>query len=252
MSFQDDNDLIVFLAGGMGACSLNTSPGKNWVEKSGGLPNYICHIARAVMKSGKSRSAAIAIAVSRVKKWAAGGDKVNADTRAKAAKAVAEWEKLKASSKSGKVVKATNDLDQEYIFLSDSSFNTDIVRQAWEDLQRTLRQAAREEWAATHPGQSYYDAPEQMPYNYIRELWTDYIIVYADGYGGEQKMFKVEYEVNDGVVTFHDPQEVKQQYVVVEDEDDELNDDEKALLGDLLKMSRESSMLERLISLSAK
>lgn len=252
MSFQDDNDLIVFLAGGMGACSLNTSPGKNWVEKSGGLPNYICHIARAVMKSGKSRSSAIAIAVSRTKKWAAGGDKVNADTRAKAAKALAEWNALKAKSHAGKVVKATNDLDQEYVFLSESSFNTDIVRRAWEDLQRTLRQAAAEKWSAEHPGQQDYRAMEAIPYNYIRELWTDFVIVYEDSYGGENKMFKVPYEVNDGTVTFHDPQEVKQEYVVVEDEDDELSDDEKALLGDLLKMSAESSMLERLISLSAK
>ena len=95
---RSDTELLVLLAAA-GPCSLDTSPKKNWVERSGGLPNYICHIAKGVMKSGKSRSQAIAIAVSRVKKWAAGGDDVDADTRAKAAAAVLAWEKLKAKNK---------------------------------------------------------------------------------------------------------------------------------------------------------
>ncbi len=92
---RDDLDMVVALAG----CSLDESPGKNWVESSGGLPEYICRIARAIKRSGKSTSQAIAIAVSRVKKWAAGADDVDADTRAKAAAAVAQWEKLKAKNR---------------------------------------------------------------------------------------------------------------------------------------------------------
>lgn len=73
----------------------------------------ICRIARAVKKSGHTTSEAIAIAVSRVKVWAAGKG-VDKDTQAKAAAALAEWEKLRAKShaKSGakkaeKDVKAT-------------------------------------------------------------------------------------------------------------------------------------------------
>ena len=43
-------------------------------------------------------SRAIATAISRCKVWAAGGDGVKPDTQAKAAKAIAEWEALKAKS----------------------------------------------------------------------------------------------------------------------------------------------------------
>jgi hypothetical protein len=79
------------------ACSLNSSPGSNWVEESGGLPDFICRVAKAVMReSGKDKSSAIAIAISRCKKWAAGGN-------GKAAKAVAQWEALKAKSGGSKV-----------------------------------------------------------------------------------------------------------------------------------------------------
>lgn len=90
---------VVSLAGG---CSLDMHPGKkNWVESAGGLPEYICEIARAILRDGKmSVSRAIATAVSRVKVWAAGGGGVDAETKAKAAAAVAQWEKIK--SKSGK------------------------------------------------------------------------------------------------------------------------------------------------------
>lgn len=105
----EDNELIVAFAG----CSLDDSPGKNWVEGVGGLPTYICEIARAIKKTGKTTSEAIAIAVSRVKVWASGKG-VDKDTQAKAAKAVAEWEAKKAKShaksgakKSGHALAAT-------------------------------------------------------------------------------------------------------------------------------------------------
>lgn len=89
-----DEEALAALSG-----RLDWSPKKNWVDKEGGLPKYIEDIAVALVKDGHDRSKAIAIAVSRVKRWAAGGDDVKADTRAKAAKAVAQWEKMKASAK---------------------------------------------------------------------------------------------------------------------------------------------------------
>lgn len=93
---EEITDQIVFLAAG--PCSLAKTPGKdNWVDDTGGLPNYICHIARALHREkGMPVGRAIAIAVSRVKVWASGGGDVDADTRAKAAKAVTEWEAKKA------------------------------------------------------------------------------------------------------------------------------------------------------------
>ena len=88
-------DNIVALAKGR----LDWSPKSNWVEKAGGLPKYIEDIAVALIRDqGMTRERAIATAVSRVKKWAAGGDGVSAEVQAKAAKALAEWEKMKAST----------------------------------------------------------------------------------------------------------------------------------------------------------
>lgn len=85
---------------------LDWSPKKNWVENAGGLPKYIEDIAVALIRDhGFTRERAIATAVNRVKKWASGVGNVNADTRAKAAAAVAEWEAIKAKSKAKTVAK---------------------------------------------------------------------------------------------------------------------------------------------------
>ena len=90
----DDRALIVELAK---KGSLDWSPTENWVDKSGGLPKFIEEIALALIRDhGMDRSRAIATAISRVKRWAAGGDGVKPDTVAKAQKAVSEWTKLKA------------------------------------------------------------------------------------------------------------------------------------------------------------
>lgn len=89
---------LLALAAGKGR--LDWSAGKNWVEDEGGLPKFIEDIAVALIRDhGYTRERAIATAVNRVKKWAAGGGDVKADTQAKAAKALAQWEKKKASAK---------------------------------------------------------------------------------------------------------------------------------------------------------
>lgn len=79
---------------------LDFSPKHNWVEDAGGLPKYIEDIAIALIRDhGMKREHAIPVAINRVKKWAAGGDDVKADTRAKAAAALAQWEALKVKNK---------------------------------------------------------------------------------------------------------------------------------------------------------
>lgn len=77
--------------------SLDRKPGdSNWVDKAGGLPDYIERIAKHLhYEQGMSISHAIASAVNQVKKWAAGLGGVSAATKAKAAAAVAEWEAKK-------------------------------------------------------------------------------------------------------------------------------------------------------------
>lgn len=85
---------------------LDWSPRSNWVQNEGGLPKYIEDIALAIMRStGYPREKAIPIAINRVKRWAAGLDGVKADTQAKAAKALAQWEKMKASAKAKRLKK---------------------------------------------------------------------------------------------------------------------------------------------------
>jgi hypothetical protein len=87
------------------SASLDRSPKKNWVENAGGLPPYIRKIARAIHeKRGIPLSQAIPFAIGRIKRWAAGGDNVTAETKAKAAAAIAAWERLKG--KAGKLTEA--------------------------------------------------------------------------------------------------------------------------------------------------
>jgi len=223
---RDELDLIVSLAG----CTLNKSPGKNWVEGAGGLPEYICRIARAIHRTGKTVSQAIAIAVSRVKKWAAGADDVDADTRAKAAKALAQWEALKVKNKAktaakkvaGKAsgagadrdtVRASSVAGHEILCLAKTDFNVDKVKAAFDNHTRSARNA----WRAANPSSNYEDGP---PYFYVREQWTNYLIVSTDGYRSDGRLFKVGYTVDAKQnVTFEEPVEVTTKYVVVQSSD---------------------------------
>lgn len=206
------------------AHSLAEKPGKNnWIEKTSdeGLPDYISRIAKALIRSGKSKSTAIAIAISRVKAWAAGGDNVDADTRAKAAEAVAAWEKLKASNKArmaSKKVAMSNSRGQleqvispyELLALS-VSYSMDSIRQQFNDMVRQARKARRSSVA------DYSVEPAPSDYFYVKEVWTDYLIVCSD-YGEASKKYRVDYKVDSkGTATFSDPVEVQVKYVTVKD-----------------------------------
>jgi len=72
---------------------LDRSPKANWVEKAGGLPNYIERIAKHIhYDSGLSISHAIAAAVNRCKVLCAKGN-------AQACAAVASWERKRAGTR---------------------------------------------------------------------------------------------------------------------------------------------------------
>lgn len=105
---------------------------ENWVDQVGGLPLYIRAIAHALIREGRSESRAIAMAVAAVKRWARGGDDVTAKTRAKAAKAVAEWEAKKARARADNKAleaKMTN-MDGSY------EHRRDLIRDAARDMFR--------------------------------------------------------------------------------------------------------------------
>ncbi len=86
---------------------FSTSTTSNWVARSGGLPPYVQHVAHDLIdKRGMDESAAIGMAVGIIKRWARGGGKVDATTRAAAEKALGEWESKKAASKAKSAAKA--------------------------------------------------------------------------------------------------------------------------------------------------
>jgi hypothetical protein len=192
---QSDSDLVLYMAG----CTLAKVPGnQNWLEEKavGGLPEYICRIARAIHRgdAAKTISQVIAIAVSRVKVWAGGGGGVTAKTRAKAAKAVAEWESKKKAAKLDNKVKASN---SDELFLNLSSFNVDDIRR---------------QYRAQNPSSDSMDS-------WIREMWSDFLIVSKEDVNGTT-FVKVPYTVDDkGTATFGQPAEVKQTYVALSHDD---------------------------------
>jgi hypothetical protein len=191
---DSDFEHIVYLAG----CTLAKTPGKNnWVEEDavGGLPEYICRIARAINRSDpkKSISQVIAIAVGRVKTWARGGGGVTAKTRAQAAKALAQWEsKKKAAKSNNKKMKLTAETGITLFFAN--SYNIDNIRREY---QKTI----------SAPGK----------YTYVREMWNDHMIISEEdetSIEGGSKIYKVDYSVDkQGTPSFGDKVEMKMAYV---------------------------------------
>lgn len=83
---------------------FSSSKTSNWVAKAGGLPNYVQHVAHALVRRGKSESAAIRMAIGIIKNWAEGKGDVSDAVRAAAAKALAQWEKMKAGTHMSKAL----------------------------------------------------------------------------------------------------------------------------------------------------
>jgi 8-oxo-dGTP pyrophosphatase MutT (NUDIX family) len=81
----------------------STENGRNWVEATAGeLPRYIRIVRNRLMADGHDESSATALAVSAVKRWAAGGGRVSPKVQAAAAEAVAQWEAMRAAARASK------------------------------------------------------------------------------------------------------------------------------------------------------
>lgn len=251
MSIDSDVNLVVKLAG----CTIAKHPGvkDNWVSDVGKLPDYICRIARALIRDGHDSSEAVSIAVARCKVWAAGGSNVTAKTRALAAAAVSEWEELKAkadakggknvkqaikgdaSSDAKKLVKASNTDGNEYVFLCVGSFNVDAVRAAFYALQQN----------------------RNSPYSSIVEMWSDYLIVQTSG--PSASLVKIPFTVDPSTqkVSFGDPTNVISQYVPVDanglpvpDPDDDPNASDTDVSQQVLSEVALSGPLGKIVKLS--
>lgn len=212
-AFDDADVELFFRLSGGSSCSLDEKPGSNWVQAEGGLPNYICRIARAIKQSGHDTSSAVAIAVSRAKVWGAGGGNVSEATRAKAAEAAAQWEALKAKAhaKSGahKVATTAKD-DPDFLRLTaDSPYPLEQARKAIQEMLYAKSRAvnANKPKGSTQPTsvESDYDSP-----GWVREVWSDAILV--DNSDGTIDRYPIE-DYKDGVFSFGDPQKVKIEYV---------------------------------------
>lgn len=200
-----DIDQVIMLGS---SASLAETPEKdNWVDHTGDLPKYVREVARSIKKTGKTTSQAIAIAISRIKKWAVSGE---GDTKAKAAKAVAEWEALKAKAKSKKIAKLsarTGQLEMivrpvEMIALSGPSYNVDNIRKIFDERMREARKTAMQE----NPYTSY----DNLPWVYVKEVWNTHLITECD----QGKLSKIDYTVDShGNPTFGKPVEVVIEYV---------------------------------------
>jgi len=232
-----DYDLIVMLSGVTGAgCSLNRSPKKNWVERGGGLPKYICAIARALVRNGHPMSSAISIAISRAKHWATAGEQsghaVHPETRAKAAAAVSQWEALKARAHGGHLVKASHMTESgpedHFIYLANTSqpsYRIDDISRAWSQKQNQERAESGELDADS-------SVTEPWRYTYVREIWNDFIIVGGDYDGdGDSDTVKVPYSVSEDGIEFGNPVPVHQEWVAESSDDEELDDNDYAALG---------------------
>lgn len=96
--------VVEFSAKTAGYSSTHTPLGVGglWKHQGWQLPAYIQNVAVGLMKDGKDRSTAIQMAIGAVKRWAHGGGNVTDEVRAASAKAIAEWEALKARADSSK------------------------------------------------------------------------------------------------------------------------------------------------------
>lgn len=240
-------DRLLFIA--LAGCSLDEKPGSNWVQDNGGLPEYICQIAKGIKKSGHPTSEAIAMAVATVRNWASGQKGVTPKTRAKAAAAVAEWEALRAKAhakhaakSAGNHVGMTASDGWDLVGLSDPvTFNIDAVRDAYE------AQRGKTMYLALKPGKG---EDSYIRSSWVEQMWSTFLVATGDLDGdGDTDHYKIPFEVDakTGEVSFGAPVEVHQEWVLGDgsalngDEDElgssALSDDDLSALLALARLS---------------
>lgn len=160
---------------------LDRSPGKNWVEMTGRLPAYVEEIAKSIHeKRGLPLEQAIPIAIAQIKKWAAGGGDVSAETRARAAKALAQWEALKAENSARQKDAEPDELEStSYPFLPGT----------YEELREQLRDAATKALSALSAGVTHVE---------VMGTWPDSAVVTAYHADSAAKSYEFGYALSLG------------------------------------------------------
>lgn len=92
-----------------------------------------------------------------------------------------------------------------------AAYNVDSVRDAWNAQQDQQRQAVRAQRMAS---MSDDEVPPMPPYSYVKELWTDHLIVNTESGRRGDALSSVAYTVDDnGNVNFGASVPVKVEYV---------------------------------------
>ena len=199
---------------------------QNWVDKAGGLPRYIRMVAHALMRQGHSKARAIAIAVATMKRWASGVGDVTAKVRAAAAKAVAEWEAMKAKAN------ATKTLDAG-VPASGKSYPQ--MPGSYEEVQQTLREAIQSQYI-----EDVDENGNRNVYVDVRATWPDRVLYTVNRWGpvDECDHYLASYRYNeDGVVEFLRVDEVELTIVPLLADDGDEDEAKDMPLGDALPLA---------------
>ncbi len=219
--------------------SLATAPGDsdNWLEQIGEeLDPFIRAVAHALMRErGKSRSDAIRIAIGRMETWAAGGGDVTAKTRAKAAKAVAWWEKAKAKANA-----TPNEGKSMYDLPGSYEQTRDLLRAALHDLFCKPNGGDGHVLVSGEgPVKGSENSTAPAGWVSIESTFPTYVIASwepgdgsVDAYGGGnsgRQTFSVPYKLEGDTVSLGKPEPVTLRVVVEETGDDANSDDTAAV-----------------------
>lgn len=208
--------------------SLDRSPRKNWVEMTGELPGYVREIARSIhQKRGMPLDRAIATAIAQVKRWCSGRGDVNADTRAKACAAVAEWEALKVRNRARMAARRAAKGEPDPGELKDTAPATeqgqggeDAVESVvfpylpgtYEELREVLREAAAKALADEGEG----------GYIEVVGTWPNIAVVAVYPPGGKAAAYEIAYRYADGELVLDDPVPVELKVSVDGDENEDI------------------------------
>lgn len=76
-----------------------------WGHKDMQLPAYVQNVAHGILRTGITKSRAIAIAIGKIRDWAEGKGDVSPEVRAASVKAIAEWEALRAKARASRAAR---------------------------------------------------------------------------------------------------------------------------------------------------
>lgn len=208
------------------------------VHNSGGLPRYIREVAHALIRRGMSKDRAIATAVATMKRWAAGAGNVSAKVQAAAAKAVAEWEAMKAKANKSVVYDPDLDLDtkgwEAPVPAGGAPFP--YLPGSYEVRMNMVRDAVTEALR----GEPINDDGDKYEWDHVTidGTWDDRVIASRVKWSGgtdERETYEMTYRCTDAGVELGEPEPCTLQ--VVATTDDGVESDDYAPIADALPLA---------------